>query len=220
MSKLRARPLLVFLLFALMVFGAAGQTSIWNANAASLCQVQITQIDHPATVQANQLLMISTHLKVTCSPVNQNVVARVDVVSNETRETITSNSTGIGVIQVNNLSHIKIVNVTVANTVRAPSQGVNWRLQIHAWVFTGSTLAANVTQFIQVQVINPQVTPTISAELIQNSTTTSSTLTNLGVVGALGLVVAVALVISFVILMRRRKQKPVTGKPVGNPKVE
>jgi len=213
-----SKPLLVFLLFAIIVFGAVGQGSIWYANGASLCQVQITEIDHPATVQANQLLMISTHLMVTCSPVNQNVVARVDVVSNETRETITSNSTGIGVIQVNTPSHIKIVNVTVANTVRAPSEGVNWRLEVHAWVFTGPNLAANVTQIIQIPVVNPQVTPTTATELMQNSTTTSSTSANLGVGGTLGLVIAVALAISLVILIRRRKQKPVTGKHVAIPK--
>ena len=217
MSKLRPEALFVFLLLALVVFGATGQVWAWNANAAPVCQVQIAGIDHPATVQVNQTILISTHLMITCSPVNQNVVARVDVISNETGEIIASNSTGIGAIQVNNPPYVKIVNVTVFNAVRVPPEGVNWRLQIHAWVFTGPSVTANASQFIQVQVVKPQVTPTTSTELIENNTATSSTLANLGVVGTLGLVVTLALLTSLVILVRRRKQKSETAKPAGGP---
>lgn len=220
MSKLRAEAIFVFLFLTLAAFGATGQVWAWNANAAPTCQVRITEIDHPATVQVNQTLPISTHLMITCSPVNQNVVARVDVISNETGEIITSNSTGIGAIQVNNPPYVKIVNVTVFTAVRAPPEGVNWRLQIHAWVFTGPSVTANASQFIQVQVVKPQVTPTTSTELIQNNTTTSSTLANLGVVGTLGLVATLALLTSLVILVRRRKQKSATAKPVDGPQVE
>jgi KaiC/GvpD/RAD55 family RecA-like ATPase len=181
--------------------------------------VQITGIDYPATVQVNQTLSISTHLVITCSPVNQNVVARVDVISNETGQTITSNSTGIGVIQVNSPPYIKIVNVTVLNAVRAPSQIINWRLQIHAWVFTGPSVTANASRLVQVQVVQ-QVTSATSTELIQTSTTLSSTLTNFEVVGTLGAVVVLALLSSLMILLRRRKQKSVTTKPVGGLQVE
>jgi hypothetical protein len=178
--------------------------------------VQITEIDHPATVQVNQTLPISTHLTITCSPVNKYVVARVDVISNETSEIITSNSTGIGVIQVSNPPYTKTVNVTVFNAVKAPSEAVNWKLQIHAWVFTGQNVTANVSQLIQVQVVKPSATPTTSTELIQSGTI-SSTLANLGVVDTLGLVVALALLFSLIILVRRRKQKSATAKPVGGP---
>lgn len=216
MSKLRARRLSVFLLLALVAFGAAGQVWTWYASAASVCQVQITEIDHPATVQVNQTLPISTHLTITCSPVNKYVVARVDVISNETSEIITSNSTGIGVIQVSNPPYTKTVNVTVFNAVKAPSEAVNWKLQIHAWVFTGQNVTANVSQLIQVQVVKPSATPTTSTELIQSGTI-SSTLANLGVVDTLGLVVALALLFSLIILVRRRKQKSATAKPVGGP---
>jgi len=211
---------LAFLIFALVMLGAAGQSWIWYTNAAPICQVQIAEVDHPSTVQVNQTLSISTHLMITCSPINQNVVARVDVISNETGQTITSNSTGIGVIEVNNPPYIKIVNATVLNAVRAPSEGVNWRLQIHAWVFAGTSVIASVTRLILVQVVEPQVTSTTSTELTQNSTTPSSTLTNFGFVGLIGLVVALALLSSLMILMRQRKQKSATAKTVGRLQVE
>ena len=216
MSKLRARRLSVFLLLALVAFGAAGQVWTWYASAAPVCQVQITEIDHPVTVQVNQTLPISTHLTITCSPVNKYVVARVDVISNETSEIITSNSTGIGVIQVSNPPYTKTVNVTVFNAVKAPSEVGNWNLQIHAWVFTGQNVTANVSQLIQVQVVKPPATPTTSTELIQSGTS-SSTVSNLGVVETLGLVVALALLFSLIILVRRRKQKSATAKPAGGP---
>ena len=216
MSKLRARRLSIFLLLALVAFGAAGQVWTWYASAAPVCQVQITEIDHPVTVQVNQTLPISTHLTITCSPVNKYVVARVDVISNETSEIITSNSTGIGVIQVSNPPYTKTVNVTVSNVVKAPSEVGNWNLQIHAWVFTGQNVTANVSQLIQVQVVKPPATPTTSTELIQSGTI-SSTFSNLGVVETLGLVVALALLFSLIILVRRRKQKSATAKPAGGP---
>jgi KaiC/GvpD/RAD55 family RecA-like ATPase len=160
---------------------------------------------------------------ITCNSVNQNVVARVDIISADRGETITTNSTGIGVIQVDNPPYTKVINVTVMDTLRAPSEVLNWRLQILAWVFAGLSATANVSQFIQVQVVEPQVTPTTSTELTQTQTsaTASSTSANFGVVsGALGLLIALVLLTSLIILMRRSKQKSVTAKPVGRPRVE
>ena len=164
------RRLSVFVLLALVAFcRRPGKYGSWYASAAPVCQVQITEIDHPATVQVNQPLPISTHLTITCSPVNKYVVARVDVISNRDERIITSNSTGIGVIRVSNAPYTKTVNVTVFNAVRAPSEAVNWKLQIHAWVFTGENVTANVSQLIQVQVVKPPATPTTSTELIQSA---------------------------------------------------
>ena len=220
MSKLRARPLSVFLLLALVAFIAAGQARTWYANGAPVCQVQITGIDHSATVQANQILLISTHLTITCNSENRYVVARIDVIANETGAIITSNSTGLGVVQLNNPPYIKTVNVTISNAVRAPSAAVNWKLQIRAWLFTGPSVTANVSQYIQVQVVKPQVTSTTSTKSIQVSTATSSTSANLGVVDTVGLVAALAVLASLVILVRRRKQKSATAKPAGGPQVE
>ena len=171
----------------------------------------------------NQTLLISTHLMLTCNPVNQNVVAEVDVISADTGKTITTNSTGIGVIQVANAPYVKIVNVTVMDTVRAPSEVVNWRLQILAWVFAGPSPSSNVSRLIQVQVGVPQVTPTTSTEVTRNQTITTppSTSTNFGVIGgALGLVVALALLTALMILMRRRKKKSAMADHVGGPQVE
>ncbi len=223
MSKPRAEPLFILLLIALVALGVAGQVWIPNISAAPLCQVEITGIDYPATVQLNQTLLISTHLMLTCNPVNQNVIARVDVISNETGGIITSNSTGIGAIQVANPPYIKIVNVTILNAVRAPSRVINWKLQILAWVFAGPSAIANGSQFINVQVGEPQVASTTATELNQTSTgntTASSNSSNLGVVGAVGLVVALAIFAALMVMMRRRKRERATAKVVGSSQLE
>lgn len=223
MSKLRAEPSFVILICALVAFGSVGQLWTWYPTAAPICQVQITGIGYPATAQLNQTLLISTHLMLTCNPVNQNVVAEVDVISADTGKTITTNSTGIGVIQVANPPYIKIVNVTVMDTVRTPSEVVNWGLQILAWVFAGISPTANVSQLIHVQVGVPQVTPTTSTEVTrsQTSSTTSSTSTNFGVIGgAIALVVALVLLTSLMFLMRRRKKNSAMTDLVGGPQVE
>ncbi len=181
----------------------------WLPNAyAAACQLQIANIEYPSSASPIQSFDVTAHLKLTCAPVNQNVLARVDVVSPDTNRTLSTNSQGIGEIHILTPPYFQVVNVTIKNTVQAPSSAGNWRLRVVAWVFTGPDVndVANQLILIQVGAANPTTT-TSNTQTTQTSVSTSastSSFGNLGIVGAVGVAVAVGL-IGLVMMMKRRK---------------
>ncbi len=215
MVKLRLTSSIPLLLTLVVItFGA----QVWLPNAyAVVCHVQITGVEYASTVSPGQTLEVKTHLMITCSPVNDNVLARVDIVSVDSNRTISSNSYGIGPIEIQQAPFVKVVNVTVSNTLQAPSTAGDWKLQLVAWVFAGSYgVVAVARQPIQVQVGKPvQVTSTATTQSVQSLTSVStsvSTAPSFNTFEAIGLVVAVALIASVMVFMRRRRPQTAVMK--------
>lgn len=177
--------------------------------SAPICQIQIIGVDYASTVEPGKTLDVKTNVKVTCVPVNQNVLVRVDLLSADTNKTVSTNSQGIGTIEVSNAPYFKIINVTILNSVQTPSAASNWGLQLLAWVFVGPDVSGIAKQMILVHVGSlPQSTSSrITSESTQTTSSASAPLSigALGPIGLVGLVVAVGVVASAVVLMRRRK---------------
>ena len=173
--------------------------------------MQISGIDYPNVVQLNETVVVTTHLMITCGPVNDNVVARVDVVKLDTNTTIASNSFGIGTITVTS-GAFKIVNVTISNTMTSPSTTGTWGLRVVAWVFAGPEVQTTANRSIQLQVGIPiQLTTVSRTEITPSQSQTSQVQTspffqpvNLAIVGS---IVLVALGIMGSVIIFRRKSK-------------
>jgi KaiC/GvpD/RAD55 family RecA-like ATPase len=208
MPKPSLTPRLFCFVLVLTALISAAQTS-WVYGA--VCQVQISGIDYPNVVQLNETVVVTTHLMVTCGPVNDNVVARVDVVKLDTNTTIASNSFGIGTISVTS-GAFKIVNVTISNTITSPSTTGTWGLRVVAWVFAGPEVQTTANRSIQLQVGIPiQLTTVARTEITTSQSETNQVqstpflqLVNLAIVGS---IVLVALAIMGSVMIFRRKSK-------------
>jgi KaiC/GvpD/RAD55 family RecA-like ATPase len=184
----------------------AAATQVVNVYGVA-CHVQIIGIDYPDTIQPNQSLQVTTRLMVTCVPINDNVVARVDLVAVDTNKTIASNSYGIGTIQVAT-GQYKVVNVSIANTIRSPSTIGTLKLQVVAWVFAGPYVQATVNQPIQVQIGTPiQLTTASTTEIVQSQTSQTITPTYAGPTsfGIIALVIALAFIVSVAVFFKRKR---------------
>lgn len=174
--------------------------------SAVVCQVQIMNIDYPSNVDPAQSLQVNASVKVTCTPTNDNVVVRVDVVALDSNSTLSRNSYSIGEIPVSTSSSVKVVNVTLANTIQAPTVTGNWRLEAVAWVLAGPEVAASTKQSFQIQVAMPaqaSTTTETTTGLVSNvSTAVSPSLPTLGIIG---LIVGVVLIVSVGMFMRQKK---------------
>jgi hypothetical protein len=190
----------VFVALILVVVTLGCQSSLPNAYAKTVCQVQITNVEYTSSVSSNQTFDIKAHLMITCVPVNENVLVRVDVNSLDSNRTLSTNSLGIGPIEVANAPFVKIVNVTITNTIQAPPSAGNLKLQVVAWVFAGTALQGSAELPIQVQVGKPP------AQLITTTATQIST-PSFSTFGVLELVLALSLIGSMIVLMRRRRQQ-------------
>ncbi len=199
MSKPHWERYSVFLVFALMF-----EVMLPTASAV-VCQAQIMSIDYPSKVDPGQFLQVKASVKVTCTPTNDNVVVRVDVVALDSNSTLSRNSYSIGEIPVSNYPSVKVVNVTVSNTIQAPTVTGNWRLQAVAWVLAGPEVAASAKESFQLQVNIPaQATTTETTTGIVSNVSTAVPL-SLSTLGIIGLIVGIGLIVSVAMFMRRKE---------------
>ncbi len=214
MVRLRSSTLIVLVL-AIVAVTSGFQGWAPNAYAVNWCKIQIAGVDYPSTASLGQPIEVATHLMLTCVPVNQNVLARVDIVSLDTNKTIATNTQGLGAVEVPNAPFVKVLNVTITSSIKAPSSAANWKLQVVAWVFTGPDLNGVTRRAIQIQVgsfIQTATTSTIAQTTRTSTNASTSAPGGFGIVGAIGVLVAVGLVASVMVLMRRRKPQMAVPK--------
>lgn len=197
----------------LLTLGALtlGSQVLLPAAYAVLCQVQIISIDYAPKVDQDQTLEVKTHLTITCTPTNDNILARIDVIEQDSNSTLSRNSYGIGTVDVPK----KVVNVTISNNVKAPSAAGSWKLEVATWIFAGTTIVATARQSFEVQVYSPaQVTPTQTTTSAITTSVSTASPSSSGPIGAVGLIVAVGLIASVMVFIRRRQQTSVLKQEV------
>lgn len=190
---------------------------------AIACQFKMS-IESQSAVDPGQTFEVKTHLTIGCPPTSERISTRVDVVALASNSTLSRSSYGIGAIDVPN----KVVNVTLTNSVQAPSEVGSWKLEVVAWLFSagnaGTSVVGVLRQPVQVQVGKVvQVTSTQTSTQTTASTTTASVSTGvsyLGTFGAVGVVVAVGLIAVLMVFMRRRKPQTPVLKQVAKEKAE
>lgn len=199
MSKPHWKRYSFFLVFALMF-----EVMLPTASAV-VCQAQIMSIDYPSKVDPGVLLQVNASVKVTCTPTNDNVVVRVDVIALDSNSTLSRNSYSIGEIPVSTSSSVKVVNVTVSNTIKAPTVTGNWRLEAVAWVLAGPEVAASTKESFQLQVTMPTQATTTETTTGSASNVSTAVPLSLSTLEIIGLIVGVGLVVSVAMFMRRKK---------------
>jgi len=187
-----------------------------------ICHLQIAGIDYALNTLPNQTLVVTTHLLLTCTSTVDNVIARVDLLPSDSNNIIASNTYFIGPVQLTMPPYSKVFDVAISNSVRAPSTTGVWKLQVVAWVFADVYPQDSAKQPIQVQVGEQSQTlssnsTAVSSGMIQSQTGTSTFLsptnaTNTGVIALI--IVAVGLIASATVFMRRRKIHPTPAPPV------
>ena len=180
--------------------------------SAVACQAQIMSIDYPSNVEPGQVIQVNANVKVTCTPTNDNVVVRVDVVALESNNTLSRNSYGIGTIAVTNYPFVKVVNVTVSNTVQAPTAVGNWKLQAVVLILAGPQVAATANQPFQVQVAIPAHATATETATSTNSKVATGMPLSPSTLGIIGLIVGVGLVASLAVFIRRRRRRTPSEK--------
>lgn len=205
MAKLRSTRIIVLEVLALTAwtFGILGLLPDIYAPA---CQVQITSLEYPTAAGASQTIEIKSHLQITCAPINQNVLARVDVNALDSNRTLSTNSQGIGTIEVRDAPFVKVVNITITNTLQTPVSQLPWKLQVVAWLFAGPDYQGVARQNIQIQVgAGGLRLTTQSSKSSQSSTSASAPSSSSSVLALVAVVVVVGLIGSVMVFMRRRK---------------
>jgi len=200
------RSIFIFIVVATMAASVQLPTT-----SASVCQVRVNGVDYPSNIQPSQSFVLITNLTLTCNPVNQNVLARVDVTSVETGKIVSTNGTAIGVVQVQTAPYVKIVNVTVSNALQAPQTSGNWSLQLNVWVFAGTSVEATATKTITIRVgpLTQTASATNSSASIQSTNTTTSISGSTFGLGSAGIVLpllVIAIMASVAIYLARRKR--------------
>ena len=130
----------------------------------SLCTLQISGMDIPATAQPGQNIPISTHLSIACGGTTQYLLARVDISHMNSTSTLSESSLGLGTDVTP-----RTWNISLLNSIQAPPSTKTWDLTAHAWVFASTLVVAESIKAFQIQIVQPGTITTSSV----NSTTTS-----------------------------------------------
>jgi len=130
----------------------------------SLCTLQISGMDLPATAQPGQNIPISTHLSIACGGTTQYLLARVDISQMNSTSTLSESSLGLGTDVTP-----RTWDISLLNSIHAPPSTGTWDLIAHAWVFASTLVVAESIKPFQIQILQPGTITTSSA----NSTTTS-----------------------------------------------
>jgi archaellum biogenesis ATPase FlaH len=172
------------------------------------CQVQVNGVNYPTDIVTNETITITTSLTVTCNPINENVSARVDVISLATDQVIATNSYEIGTIQTTTVPTLQHMNVTVSNILKTPATSGSWSLELQVSVFAGADLQATATKTIQFQVG------------AASTSTAPSNLSGIGTTDEIGLVLTVAVIVSLLALFRRRSSRTRAKRAAVSPQAE
>lgn len=222
MFSLLSAPRLIVLLLA--VSALTPTIHVLSSNPYPVyCHVQILGVNYPANPQPNQTLTVTTHLEITCTSTQDNVLARVDVLAAGTNRTIASKGYGIGNVEVTSAPYVKVLDIAISNTIAIPSTVGNWSLRVVAWVFAGVAPQDRAEQLINVQVGElMQTTSTTTAATISQSSQTHSTTSTptifaksrlSGFVVIVVIAVIVGLITWGMFVMRRRRAHPAIATP-------
>ncbi|HYW01033.1 MAG TPA: hypothetical protein VE862_06155 [Candidatus Acidoferrum sp.] len=180
----------------------------------SLCTLQISGMDIPATAQPGQNIPISTYLSIACSGTTQYLLARVDISQMNSTSTLSESSLGLGTDVTP-----RTWNISLLNSVQAPISTGTWNLTAHAWVFASTLVVAESIKSFQIQIVQPgtittsslnsttpspqMISQTAQTTPLATSTTQSASFpTNqLGLAG-----IVIVLLVASVVLGKRRKQ--------------
>ena len=181
----------------------------------SLCTLQISGMDIPATAQPGQNIPISAHLSIACGGTTQYLLARVDISQMNSTSTLSESSLGLGTDVTP-----RTWNISLLNSVQAPLSTGTWNLTAHAWVFASTLVVAESIKSFQIQIVQPgmitttsgvnsttttlqMISQTAQTSLLATSTTQSTSFptTQLGLAG-----IVIILLAASVVLGKRRKQ--------------
>jgi len=84
---------------------------------------------------ADRSFQLNVSLRITCTSTTDNVLVRVDISPHGSRETLASNSVGLGSIP--DPWGRKTWNITITNNLRSPVTLGPWGLDVKAWLFAG-----------------------------------------------------------------------------------
>ncbi|HKM76851.1 MAG TPA: hypothetical protein VJZ32_10565 [Candidatus Bathyarchaeia archaeon] len=189
-----------------------------QAQTPSLCTLQISGMDIPATAQPGQNIPVSTHLSIACGGTTQYLLARVDISQMNSTSSLSEASLGLGTDVTP-----RTWNISLLNSVHAPLSTESWNLTAHAWVFASTLVVAESIKSFQIQIVQPGSITTSSVNStstslqivstsaqtspLATSTTqiTSLTMNQLGLAG-----IVIVLLAASVVLGKRRKQAAAT----------
>ena len=144
--------------------------SVPSAQAiSSLCTLQISGMDVPATAQQGQNIPISTYLSIACGGTTQYLLARVDISQMNSTTTLSESSLGLGTDVTP-----RTWNISLLNSIHAPPSTGTWDLTVHAWVFASTLVVAESIKSFQIQILQAGTITTSSV----NNTTTSLQMIN------------------------------------------
>lgn len=202
-------------LFAVLLALFLSGLFIPHAFAPQNCEIQFTSLNFPTAVAPGQSVNIKSELSVTCRTSTIDIAGRVDLL-NDANASLSTQGIHVGFIA----EPQKTVNFTVINSVTAPSTVGLWKLRVSVIVIAGGLTVGSAEKPVQIQVgqlptqsIASTSSPTTSPTFSTSSTTTTPTPSSLPI-GTLGLVlgiVAVAIVGSFFVLMKRKKSPGTTA---------
>jgi KaiC/GvpD/RAD55 family RecA-like ATPase len=200
------KPFLLTVLLALSLFGLL----LPRAFAPQNCQIQFTSVDFPTAVAPGQSVNIKSQLSVTCKTSAIDIAGTVDLL-NDANASLSAQGIHVGFIA----EPQKTVNFTIINSAKAPSTTGLWKLRVSVSVYASGLIVGSAEKLVQIQVgqLPTQTSASTSSRTTSSTTTTTTPPPSNLPIGTLGLVlgvVAVAIVGSFFVLMKRKKSPGTT----------
>ena len=200
------KPFLFTVLLALSLFGLL----LPRAFAPQNCQIQFTSVDFPTAVAPGQSVNIKSQLSVTCKTSAIDIAGTVDLL-NDANASLSAQGIHVGFIA----EPQKTVNFTIINSAKAPSTIGLWKLRVSVSVYASGLIVGSAEKPVQIQVgqLPTQTSASTSSRTTSSTTTTTTPPPSNLPIGTLGLVlgvVAVAIVGSFFVLMKRKKSPGTT----------
>jgi len=187
--------------------------------------VQITGTNVPTKLIADRSFQLNISLRVTCTSTTDNILARVDVSPHGSKQTIASNSQGLGSIP--DPWGKKTWNITIANNLHSPTTLGPWALDVRAWVFAGvyvlgldnqTLIIQVVTRSAPIQIVTASITnSTIPASVSTSSTSLLQTTSNTALIMPMtlfevgGPLLAIGLATSIIVFVKKEKRVSISS---------